>query len=399
MCLIHFKSRDLDRLHIQGQFWHIFFTTGEIVISQDEVDTWTIHIPVPIGTDISEIDPHDAICRGLGGHFGPCHINVDEILVKSIWRPNNYLADRYISPRQRVFLSGDAAHQNIPMGGYGMNTAVGDSFDIGWKIAAVLAGHGGPSLLRSYEEERRPVAAKNIEQSGVHFDVHLHWYPWFDPLQQEMTFTGPKWEEAKQKLTDWVRERDGENKDLGIELGYRYQDSSVIFHEHTTMAPPWSRSAYLPSTWPGARAPHVYVRDGRTSIFDHFGAGQEYTLVDFTESGAHTAPFQLAAVRLKLPLKSVHLPDEDHVRRVWERDAVLVRPDDHVAWRAPETGKALSSTEVEEVLMVVLGRKESNQENGHAQGPRHQRRSYGVFSSTIGLVHHDTVDDLAAFQK
>src|SRR4051794_5101487 len=169
MHLIHFKSKDLSKLHRQGQFWHIFFTTGSVIISQDEVDTWTLHNPVPIGTDVSKIDPKQTIYKALGGENAQLDIEIDEILVTSIWRPNIFLADKYAAPTSRIFISGDAAHQNIPTGGYGMNTAVGDSFDIGWKIAAVLDGHGGQYLLDSYEAERRPVAARNIERSGVHY--------------------------------------------------------------------------------------------------------------------------------------------------------------------------------------------------------------------------------------
>ncbi len=77
--LVHFKSKDLSRIHRQGQFWHIFFTSGWAIIAQDEVDTWTV-----------------------------------QVLVTSSWRPNICLADKYIFASGRVFLSGDAAHQNIP---------------------------------------------------------------------------------------------------------------------------------------------------------------------------------------------------------------------------------------------------------------------------------------------
>lgn len=150
MYLVHFKSRDLERLHIQGQFWHIFFTTGHVIISQDEKDTWTIHTPIPLDANIDDLNPRDIICEALGAEGLPCHIKIDEILITSRWRPNICIAERYISPGGRVFLSGDAAHQNIPTGGYGMNTAVGDSFDIGWKVAAVVKGYGGRVLLQSY---------------------------------------------------------------------------------------------------------------------------------------------------------------------------------------------------------------------------------------------------------
>ena len=398
MFLIHFKSHDLSRLHAQGQFWHIFFTSGATIISQDEVDTWTIHTPVPIGTDVSNIDPYETIYRGLGGHFEPFHINVDEILVKSIWRPNIYLADEYLSQKRRVFLSGDAAHQNIPTGGYGMNTAVGDSFDIGWKVAAVLAGHGGPYLLQSYEEERRPVAARNIEQSGIHHTVHAHYRPWYHPEEGQMSFKGQEWEDIKQKTIDYLRTHDGENTDHGIELGYRYNSSSIIFHELEGKEPPWDRSVYVPSTWPGARAPHVYLKDGKTSIFEHFGTGQEYTLVDFTRTGQYIPSFREVAARLDVPVKILHLPNEHHVHQVWERDAVLVRPDDQVAWRAPENSKLLSLSEVENVLMIVVGHKPSVQKNDNTLSNR-AKAEHNVFSGTVGEVKFDAVEDLGAFQK
>lgn len=60
------------------------------------------------------MDPKEAVYRVLGGSIGPHPIEIDEILVTSSWRPNIYVTDKYISPQGRVFLSGDAAHQNIP---------------------------------------------------------------------------------------------------------------------------------------------------------------------------------------------------------------------------------------------------------------------------------------------
>ena len=108
MYLVHFKSRDLSRLHAQGQFWHIFFTHGGVIISQDEIDTWTTHLPVPVDFDQSTLPPKDQIAKVLGGHGEPYHIEVDEILVVSVWRPNNAVADRYRSEGGRVFIAGDA---------------------------------------------------------------------------------------------------------------------------------------------------------------------------------------------------------------------------------------------------------------------------------------------------
>jgi putative polyketide hydroxylase len=74
------------------------------------------------------------------------------------------LAERYRAGR--CFLIGDAAHRMTPRGGTGMNTAIHDGYDIGWKLAWVLRGWCGPELLDSYEAERRPVAAHNVTRSA-----------------------------------------------------------------------------------------------------------------------------------------------------------------------------------------------------------------------------------------
>jgi len=77
------------------------------------------------------------------------------------------LAERF---RQgNAFLIGDAAHRVTPRGGTGMNTAIQDGYDLGWKLGWVLNGWAGESLLDSYESERRPVAEHNVERSADPF--------------------------------------------------------------------------------------------------------------------------------------------------------------------------------------------------------------------------------------
>ena len=113
MLLVHFKSRDLTRLQKQGQFWHIFFTHGGAIISQDEVDTWTTHLPIPLDVDVDKIDAQDAIFKVLGGHTGPFPITIDKVLVKSSWRPNLAVADEYRTKLGRVFLAGDSGECSL----------------------------------------------------------------------------------------------------------------------------------------------------------------------------------------------------------------------------------------------------------------------------------------------
>ncbi|KAL5339789.1 FAD binding domain-containing protein [Aspergillus crustosus] len=411
MHLIHFKSLDLTRLHTQGQFWHLFLTNGSILISQNELDTWTLHRPIPLNADIdidiSSVDAKQAIYESLGGEFTAYKIEIDEILVTSIWRPTIAIAERYVSEHHRVFLAGDSAHQNIPTGGYGMNTAVGDSFAIGWMLAAVVVGYGGRYLLNAYGEERRPVGVRNLERSGVHWSVHAKYWEW---CREEPGVVGGDSEEGgklRKKIGEWVSVNRWENRDLGIEMGYRYRSGVVVLplpdqeheneNENNAEAEPSADvHEYIPTTWPGSRAPHVFLRDG-SSIYDHFGTGPQYTLVDFTPDARFVSTFQPAVEELKIPVKVVHLPDEDHCRRIWERDAVLIRPDDHVAWRASGTsaGSDVNDLQAKEVLEIAVGQKRAGVKGVQADLLKEGR----AFSGTIGNVDTDEISGRAVFQQ
>ncbi|CAG9953730.1 unnamed protein product [Clonostachys rosea f. rosea IK726] len=359
--LVHFKSRDLVHLHKQGQFWHMFFL-GEsggfeaAIISQDEKDTWTIHLFLPLDAEPEKIDSHDAIYRALGGVYGPYKITVDEILVRSIWRPTIAVTHHWSSPSLRIFLAGDSAHQNVPTGGYGMNMGIGDAFDLGWKLASVIKGHGGDGLLRSYDLERKPVALRNVERSGIHFQVHSQ-------LQEMIGGVDPRRLDSetdegrtlRQKLHEYYQMNDGENKDLGIEMGYRYSSPLIMVSESDDDEPPFIPRRYTPTTWPGGRPPHLFLSDG-TAIFDKFG--KNWTLLVFIVGDVGQHHLVNAATDSSLPLVLVELSNEEYARKLYERDLVLIRPDQHVAWRS---NKIDSIEGAHELLRIVTGRAEWTQ--------------------------------------
>lgn len=335
--LVHFKSRDLAALHAQGQFWHIFFTTPATIISQDEVDTFTIHRYFPLDVDPSGLDAEAVVADALGRP-----IRIDRILVTSVWRGSILLADRY--REGRVFIAGDAAHQNIPSGGYGMNTGVCDAVDMGWKLAAVLHGWGGERLLESYETERRPVAHVNIERTERHVNVHVTWR---SRAQKDLLEADtPAGEAHRQEIAGFIEAERGENEDHGIELGYRYTGSPVVAHERGP-APPWTPRTYTPTTWPGGRPPSVVLADG-CFLFDLLSS-RAFTLVDFV-GDAPGRDLAAVARALGIPLEHVVVRDEN-AHRLWERDLVLVRPDQHVAWR----GDAIPA-EASALLGMIAGR-------------------------------------------
>ena len=124
-----------------------------------------------------------------------------------------------------------------------------------------------------------------------------------------------------------TRAKEFQHDSAGIELGYRYENSPICVADGTP-APELDHGLYVPSTWPGARAPHVWLKDGRSTL-DLFG--KSFVLLNF--SGTKTThDSRIAAKRVGLPLEVVNI-DEPKVREIYERDLVLVRPDGHVAWR------------------------------------------------------------------
>jgi FAD-dependent monooxygenase len=283
---------------------------------------------------------------------GRYEIEIDEILVRSTWRPSVCVAQKYSGEKGRIFLAGDAAHQNIPTGGYGMNMGLADAFNLGWKLAAVMNRAGGEKLLSSYEQERRPVAEMSIARSAVHMGVHstLPQHITLDPtVINEDSESG---KEMREKLHEYYQDHDSENKDLGVEMGYHYQSCICVpdAAEDKFPGPPeFNHRHYIPSTYPGSRAPHVFLRDG-IPIFDHYG--KDYTLISFDGEGASLNFFADAAEKKGMQLKAVELNGEEHAMQIWGAPLVLIRPDGHVSWR----GRGVSGVErAEEIVGMAAG--------------------------------------------
>ena len=106
--LVHFKSSDLDVLHRQGQFWHLFLSKGGCVISQDEKDTWTIQIPLASDVDEDAMNPEEMVYEAVGDAGEPVRFRIDKILVTSVWSANLSIADHYLTKGKRVIFAGDS---------------------------------------------------------------------------------------------------------------------------------------------------------------------------------------------------------------------------------------------------------------------------------------------------
>lgn len=234
-----------------------------------------------------------------------------ELLAVRPWTGHCVVAGRY--QEGRVFLAGDAAHLNWPAGGFGMNTGVGDAVDIGWKLAAALQRWGGPHLLDSYTPERKPIAMINVNEAAemrTSFDKQTP----FSPALGEDSDEGARLREKARAAILRTRAKEFQHDSAGIELGYRYENSPICVSDGTE-PPPLDHGLYVPSTWPGARAPHVWLADGRSTL-DLFGKG--FTLLDLSNDPPDTNTFARAAQRAGVPLQTIAL-DEAKVREIYER--------------------------------------------------------------------------------
>lgn len=275
-----------------------------------------------------------------------------------------------------------------------MNLGVGEAVDIGFKLAATLNGYGGPLLLQSYNLERRPIMIRALERSDRHVREQMPWHKWAAENPELINAETPEGDALRKKIDKYLTESGSECTSRGIEIDSRYTSPFIYQDSDGTEEPEWNVFKYIPSTWPGMRAPHVFLKDGKTSIFDLYGKG--WTLVEFTSSNAKAIAIPLfteVASQRHIPLKTVQIQDEEHVRTIWERNIVLVRPDGHVAWRANETPS--STSDIREIFDVVLGKQPF-------PGWKPQPTRDGKFKSIIEKVENNPEGDpkfLAAFQK
>ena len=174
------------------------------------------------------------------------------------------VAERYY--KGRVFLAGDAVHQLSPTGALGMNTGIGDVADLGWKLAAVIQGWGGPNLLASYDGERQPIGMRNITNTAGFHLTHGQFEFGFSAIEDDSdqgralrAHLGPQ----------LVQQVGAMFRTIGLQLGYRYEDSPIIVPDGTP-APPDDPENFVASARPGSRAPHVALADG-SSTLDLYG--------------------------------------------------------------------------------------------------------------------------------
>jgi 2-polyprenyl-6-methoxyphenol hydroxylase-like FAD-dependent oxidoreductase len=244
------------------------------------------------------------------------------VLSHDPWTARMQLVDRLRD--RRVFLAGDAAHLNPPFGGHGLNTGIGDAVDLGWKLAAALRGWGGPRLLDSYEAERRPIQTRVIAAAAANNRVLAT-----DLLSDGVDVEGPPGDSARHAAGERIQAaKRAEFHALSLVLDLAYEGSPVI-ESHGHGRPLADDDEPVVEARAGARLPHAWIAPDR-SIYDELGDGLTLlALVDDADPGC--GAFERAARARGLPLRIVHRC-EPALRARYGAAAVLVRPDQHVAW-------------------------------------------------------------------
>jgi len=319
---VYFRSKELIEHDTNGPAWMYWIVNKArmaTVVALDGKELWLCHLDLWPGTDWDDLNIDEALATVLG-------VDVQrEVLGIERWTARRLVADHYRA--QNVFLAGDAAHIWIPLGGFGMNAGIGDGTNLSWMLAADYHGWAGGKLLDAYEIERRPIgdlvsnAAVQIFKNraqAMHPTAELH-------------AEGPAGDEYRRAAGERIVADDASQfNSVGVQLGYYYENSPINWNDGSP-PPDFQIDKYVQTSRPGSRAPHVWLADG-VSIYDRFG--REFTLLKLGENAGDTSAIENAADARRLPLTVVPISEPAALEAYEGYHLVLVRPDQHVAWRA-----------------------------------------------------------------
>lgn len=333
-------------------------------------EEWVVHLNYA-SDDPRALDDEQVIAELRTALGLPDHPLTVHLITR--WSIEGVVADRFRDGR--VFLLGDAAHRHPPTGGLGLNSAIQDTANLAWKLAAVLRGHAHERLLDTYEPERKPVTARNVQRSVENALNHIvatqaaGITPGADPetnwRQLRRLWSGlPEDAEHARAVRRAVAGQSMEFNEHNIEYGYTYTSAAIVPDGTPEPDNPDPIRLYQPCARPGHPLPHAWLED------DH---GQRLSTHDLAQPGrflliAGEDGHDWCAAAAKLadtwPLDVVRVGHLDgdllDPRSTWTRHrghgpagAVLVRPDRFVAWRAQQPTDA--PAQLSHALQSILG--------------------------------------------
>jgi 2,4-dichlorophenol 6-monooxygenase len=299
-----------------------------------------------------------------------------DLISANTWTVNNMYATHM--QKDRVFIMGDAAHRHPPSNGLGSNTSIQDGFNLAWKLAAVIKGHATPKLLDSYSQERAPIAKQIVTRANQSIGE-------FGPIFQALGMDGgmdhakiqknmdarvdatPAAEKQREALRKAIAFKKYEFDCHGVEMNQRYASDAIMTE---ASKPPGDgidmELHYVPTTWPGTRLPHAWLFDKQGkqhSTLDIIGKGH-FTVLTGIGGEAWASAAKAIGKKLGMDIKvriiGPRCDFEDHggewanVREITDSGCLLVRPDQHVAWRASKSS-ASAEKDLSNAFMKIMG--------------------------------------------
>jgi len=318
-------------------------------------EEWVFHLNYPSddprALDDAAIEADMRRALGIGDH----PVDVHRI---TRWSLEGVVASRF--QVGRVFLLGDAAHRHPPTGGLGLNSAIQDAHNLCWKVAAVLDGRASEELLSTYEAERKPVVARNVECSlsngANQFQIgrDLGLVPEGDPEENwaslRRLWSGRAEDEAcRRAASRAIATQSQEFRQHNVEYGYTYTKPKAAIVPDGSPEPELVDPirTYVPSTRPGHPLPHAWLDadDGRRlSTLDLVRPGR-FLLIAGEDGLPWCEAARSVANRMAVPVDVVRI---GHVRgdyldprcqwlqrrEIGPEGAMLIRPDRFAAWRS-----------------------------------------------------------------
>jgi 2-polyprenyl-6-methoxyphenol hydroxylase-like FAD-dependent oxidoreductase len=308
------------------------------VVAIDGHDKWLIHNHLNREDETFESVDRDWSIRAILG-VGPDFEY--QILTKEDWVGRRLVADRF--RRGRAFICGDAAHLWVPYAGYGMNAGIADATNLAWLLAAFLQGWADPAILDAYEAERLPITE---QVSYFAMDMAGKVLSQRRAVPDEIEMPGPEGDAVRQRVGQAAYDLNVQQYCCGgLNFGYFYDRSPIIVYDGETQ-PSYTMADFTPSTTPGCRVPFARLSGGRP-VYDAFGPG--YTLLRLDPDVA-VARFVDAMRQGGVPIELIDV-QPDGSKELYDRKLILVRSDQHVAWR----GDALPE-KPDDLMNILLGK-------------------------------------------
>lgn len=286
----------------------------------DGHDTWLIHNHLNASEPEFDSVDRDQSIRDILGVDASFQY---DIISKEDWVGRRLVANRFRD--RRVFIAGDAAHLWVPYAGFGMNAGIADAINLSWLLAARVQGWGDEGMLDAYEAERQPITEQVSQFAMDHAQKMIRARGAVPP---NIEAPGPEGEAQRLAVGREAYELNVQQYCCaGLNFGYYYTGSPIIATDDA-QAPAYSMGGFTASTVPGCRAPHFWLRDGR-SLYDAFGPA--YTLLRFDRS-VDVSGLESTARQSGLPLVVIDVDGED-TPPAYEHKLVMCRSDLHVAWR------------------------------------------------------------------